>query len=157
MNFDINIDPLVWICLAVAALASLLAFWTRFIPIWYAGSAVDTTTYDSASDSDFEESSEDQGEPDYETGQEEEEAEPATVNVDSWSPAADSYPKLSVIVYAYTEFEETKKYLEMLMSQDYPNFEVILINEGSADTLGILQEQVGTQYDNLYITFIPHD
>ncbi|MDE6795480.1 MAG: glycosyltransferase [Muribaculaceae bacterium] len=176
MNFDINIDPLVWICLAVAALASLLAFWTRFIPIWYAGSAVDTTTYDSDSDSDSEEASEDQGEPEYETAQEEKEAEVATVNEDSNEsediqtiteepPAIDdksasnveSYPKLSVIVYAYTEFEETKKYLEMLMSQDYPNFEVILINEGSADTLGILQERMGNQYDNLYITFIPHD
>ncbi|MDE6336079.1 MAG: glycosyltransferase [Muribaculaceae bacterium] len=176
MNFDINIDPLVWICLAVAALASLLAFWTRFIPIWYAGSAVDTTTYDSDSDSDSEEASEDQGEPEYETAQEEKEAEAATVNEDSnesediqtiaeetptidneSAPNVESYPKLSVIVYAYTEFEETKKYLEMLMSQDYPNFEVILINEGSADTLGILQERMGNQYDNLYITFIPHD
>ncbi len=130
MYFDINIDPLVWICLAVAALASLLAFWTRFIPIWYAGSAVGTDSYDNSDEEEL-------------------------ANVESANAA--TYPKLSVIVYAYTEFEETEKYLEMLMAQDYPNFEVILINEGSADTLSILNERVGNRFDNLYITFIPHD
>ncbi len=130
MYFDINIDPLVWICLAVAALASLLAFWTRFIPIWYAGSAVGTDSYDNSDEEEL-------------------------ANVESANAA--TYPKLSVIVYAYTEFEETEKYLEMLMAQDYPNFEVILINEGSADTLSILNERVGNRFGNLYITFIPHD
>ncbi|MBD5264875.1 MAG: hypothetical protein HDS48_05035, partial [Bacteroides sp.] len=42
MDFEFNLDPMVWVGLATAALAALLAFWTRFIPIWYAGSAIDT-------------------------------------------------------------------------------------------------------------------
>lgn len=188
MNFDVNIDPLVWICLAVAALASLLAFWTRFIPIWYAGSAVDTDSYDdseenpdseedhdSKEDSTSEEENTSSEENEYAVPQEEGETEETFDNSDVSSstqvaeteteadtsdtgvPDEVTYPKLSVIVYAYTEFEETQKYLEMLMAQDYPNFEVILVNEGSPETLSILQERMGNQYDNLYITFIPHD
>lgn len=175
MNLDINIDPLVWICLAVVALAALIAFWTRFIPIWYAGSAVTPPA------SEYEEETyypEYEPEPEYATesesqsqqsveqaqseetisepGQEEQLQESEEQPAPS-TPGAVEYPKLSVIVYAFTEFEETEAYLNKLMTQNYPNFEVILINEGSAETIGILKERLGKTYDNLYITFIPHD
>ncbi len=129
MDFEFNLDPLVWIGLATAALAALLAFWTRFIPIWYAGTAVGAS-----------EASEESYEADK------------TEEVDK-----SMFPKLSVIVYAYTEIEETENYIKRVMSQDYPNFEVVLVNEGSAETLGILQERFGSEYPNLYITFIPYD
>lgn len=130
MNFDITINPIVWIGLAVTVLAALLALWTRFVPIWYAGSAVDVSSDEEPQTDDL---------PGNRYG-------PGTV-----------FPKLSVIVYSYTEFEETQNYLEMAMSQDYPDYEVILVNEGSAETTGMLTEQLGNKYDNLYITFIPHD
>lgn len=65
--------------------------------------------------------------------------------------------KLSVIVYAYTELEETENYIGRIMAQDYPDFEVIVVNEGNAETLRVLNERIGSKYENLYITFIPHD
>ncbi len=128
MNFDLYLDPLVWISIAVAALAALIAFWTRFIPIWYAGSAIDIAPLDDPED---------------------EETTPA--------PTTSPCKKLSVIVYAYTDMEETQSYIQRIMAQDYPDFEVIVVNEGSAETLGVLNERIGGTYDNLYITFIPHD
>lgn len=128
MNFDIIINPIVWIALAVTVLAALLALWARFVPVWYAGSAVDTSS------------------------------EEDTDNIpDNLYPEGTLFPKVSVIVYSYTEFEETQKYLEMVMTQDYPDFEVILVNEGSVETTGMLTEQIGDKYSNLYVTFIPHD
>ncbi len=131
---------MVWVGLATAALAALLAFWTRFIPIWYAGSAVGnddlSDDYDEAGSS---------------TDASEEPAPGPSIY------AGNRLPKLSVIVYAYTEIEETEQYIRKVMEQDYPNFEVILVNEGSAETISILKERFGTTYPNLYITFIPYD
>lgn len=69
-----------------------------------------------------------------------------------------SCPKLSVIVYSYTEYDELSEYLEMAMNQDYPDYEVIVVNEGNAETTAGLTERIGGKYgDRLYITFIPHD
>lgn len=145
MNFDINLDPLFWICLAVAALTALLAFWTRFIPIWCAGSAVDITS-DESSEA-----------PDSSDNQDQDTPEEAFMKADQ-GISGSYFPKVSIIAYSFTEFEETENYLEMVMSQDYPNFEVILVNEGSADSTGLLTERIGKKYgDRLYITFIPHD
>ncbi|MBD5264085.1 MAG: glycosyltransferase [Bacteroides sp.] len=150
MDFEFNLDPMVWVGLATAALAALLAFWTRFIPIWYAGSAIDTDipadeahTYE-----------QDNSEPSDNA----EDANSVSADLHSGaSSAPEGYPKLSVIVYAYTEIEATERYIREVMDQDYPNFEVILVNEGSAETISILKERFGEQYPNLYITFIPYD
>lgn len=140
MNLNIFLDPIVWIALAVASLAALLALWGRFIPIWAAGSAA-------GSDNETEYG------PDAES-EESEEPEPESIS----KPDENTYfPKLSVIVYSYSEFEETKEYLDMALSQDYPNYEVILVNEGNAESTGMLHERLGKEYDNLYITFVPYD
>ena len=39
-------------------------------------------------------------------------------------------PKASVIVYCFINEDSLMEYLDVLMNQDYPNYEVILINEG---------------------------
>jgi len=42
-------------------------------------------------------------------------------------------PPVSVIVYAKNESENLKRNLPSLLSQNYPDYEVIVINDGSTD------------------------
>lgn len=71
-------------------------------------------------------------------------------------PTDRTYPLLSVIVYAFTPEEELLSYLATIMSQDYPNYEVILVNEGNSESSSALAERLRAIYpDRLYVTFIP--
>lgn len=63
---------------------------------------------------------------------------------------------VSVIVCAHNEEDNLRDYLHALLAQDYPCFEVIVVNDGSEDgSLRVLNEYV-LHYPNLYITFVPH-
>ncbi|MDE5674595.1 MAG: glycosyltransferase, partial [Muribaculaceae bacterium] len=65
-------------------------------------------------------------------------------------------PKASVIVYCFSNEEALADYLEILMNQDYPDYEVILVNEGSYDVSTALAERLQEKYPcRLYVTFIP--
>jgi glycosyltransferase involved in cell wall biosynthesis len=61
----------------------------------------------------------------------------------------------SVIICARNEAINLEKFLPSVLNQDYPNFEVIVVNDGSTDgtedTLKILK----SQYDKLYVTALP--
>jgi glycosyltransferase involved in cell wall biosynthesis len=67
------------------------------------------------------------------------------------------FPPVSVIVYVKNRFYDLKNFLPALLEQDYPQFEVIIVNDGtteeSKNTLLRLQEQ----YSNLYSTYIPEE
>lgn len=68
------------------------------------------------------------------------------------------HPKVSVIVYTFTDEAEIRDYLSMAMNQDYPDYEVILVNEGGAETSADLAKRLRLLYpERLYITFIPDD
>lgn len=65
-------------------------------------------------------------------------------------------PLASVVVYCFTEEDSLIEYLEVVMNQDYPNYEVILVNEGSYDVSTSLAERLQARYPHrLYVTFIP--
>lgn len=64
-------------------------------------------------------------------------------------------PKVSVIVYAFTGEEGLAEYLEALMAQDYPDFEVILIYDAGAAATAVITDRFTPLYPSLYITFIP--
>jgi glycosyltransferase involved in cell wall biosynthesis len=50
-------------------------------------------------------------------------------------------PKVSIIISARNEEKHIKKCIESLLNQDYPNFELILVNDGSTDnTLNIVNQ-----------------
>lgn len=67
-------------------------------------------------------------------------------------------PKVSVVVYTFTEEDEILSYLEMAMRQDYPDYEIILVNEGSYETTSELSERLTALYpERLYVTFIPSE
>ncbi|MDH6305552.1 glycosyltransferase involved in cell wall biosynthesis [Parabacteroides sp. PF5-5] len=69
----------------------------------------------------------------------------------------DSYPPVSVIVYAKNESYNLQKYLPSLLVQDYPWYEVIVINDGSTDESDDVLKRLENEYKHLYHTFIPQE
>lgn len=66
------------------------------------------------------------------------------------------FPKLSVVVYNFSQEEMLLEYVATIMQQDYPNFEVILVNEGNNESTAGLSERLSALYgDKIYVTFIP--
>ena len=65
------------------------------------------------------------------------------------------YPPISVIISARNESENLQKYLPYVLEQDYPEFEVIVINDGSTDESEDVLSVFEEKYTNLYHTFTP--
>ncbi|HJV77225.1 MAG TPA: glycosyltransferase, partial [Paludibacter sp.] len=61
----------------------------------------------------------------------------------------------SVIICAKDESDNLRKFLPFVLQQDYPNFEVIVINDGSTDESGTLLNDLSVEYPNLRTTFVP--
>ena len=53
----------------------------------------------------------------------------------------ETFPKVSVIVPALNEEQYIAKCLDSLVEQDYPNFEIIAINDSSTDRTGEIMDQ----------------
>ncbi|MDR3141609.1 MAG: glycosyltransferase [Tannerellaceae bacterium] len=70
---------------------------------------------------------------------------------------AETTPPVSVIVYTRNESYNLKKYLPSLLSQDYPSYEVIVINDGSTDESDDVLKLFEHDYKHLYHTFIPQE
>lgn len=64
-------------------------------------------------------------------------------------------PKVSVIVYSQVQEEELMAYLDVLKNQDYPDFEVVVVCESTAESNEILSESCTRRFNNVYVTFIP--
>lgn len=67
-----------------------------------------------------------------------------------------SLPGVSVIVCARNEETNLQNYLHTLLNQDYPTFEVIVVDDGSEDNTHTVLEQYSQQNSKLYHTFVPH-
>ena len=61
------------------------------------------------------------------------------------------YHSVSVIVCAKNEAENLKRYLPSILKQDYPDFEVVLINDASSDNSLEIMETFAGQYSNIKI------
>lgn len=66
-------------------------------------------------------------------------------------------PGVSIIVCARNEEENLQCYLQTLLSQDYPKYEVIVVNDGSEDKTQEVLERYALVCSNLYLTFVPRD
>jgi glycosyltransferase involved in cell wall biosynthesis len=66
-------------------------------------------------------------------------------------------PPVSVIVYANNESFNLKENLPLLLNQDYPEYEVIVINDGSTDESDDVLKLFENDYPHLYHTFIPQE
>lgn len=66
-------------------------------------------------------------------------------------------PPVSVVVYTKNESYNLQKYLPSLLKQDYPQYEVIVINDGSTDESDDVLKRFENEHSNLYHTFIPQE
>lgn len=62
---------------------------------------------------------------------------------------------LSVIICARNESENLRRYLPSILEQDYPNFEVVVINDGSTDESEEVLSAFEEKYPHLYHSFTP--
>lgn len=67
------------------------------------------------------------------------------------------FPPVSIVIASKNESENLLKNLPLILEQDYPNFEVIVVNMGSTDETNDSLKQLGYKYPNLYHTFVPAD
>ena len=65
------------------------------------------------------------------------------------------YPKVSVVVYSTVNEEVLTEFLRQITSQDYPDFEVIVVCDATQETSSMLSEKFAAIFPNVYITFIP--
>src|SRR4051794_37359079 len=63
--------------------------------------------------------------------------------LDSYDKSANirNFPKVSIILPARNEEKYIAKCLDSLINQDYPNFEIIAVNDSSTDGTGAIMQQ----------------
>jgi len=64
---------------------------------------------------------------------------------------------ISVVICARNEEENLKKFLPAILTQNYPNFEVIVVNDSSQDETEYELALLSQTYKNLYYTNIPYN
>ena len=65
---------------------------------------------------------------------------------------SDKRPGMSVIITASDQEELLAKHLPLILEQDYPDFEVIVVDDNSKDDTKELLERLARQYPHLYMT-----
>jgi len=75
-----------------------------------------------------------------------------------WRRYSDSAPPIAILVPAYNEEKTIVESLSSLMAIQYPNYEVIIINDGSSDaTLEVLKDAFNlVETSRLYSPLAPH-
>src|SRR5690554_4422220 len=69
--------------------------------------------------------------------------------------AEEELPGVSVIITSKNDAEELKENLPYILEQDYPNFEVIVVNSGSTDETDMVLKAAEQKYPGLYHTYVP--
>lgn len=70
---------------------------------------------------------------------------------------SEEQPPVSVIVYAKNDADNLSRFLPDFLSQQYPDFEVIVVNDGSTDETKDVLSDFEYRYPNLYQTYIPEE
>lgn len=68
--------------------------------------------------------------------------------------APEAYPRLSVIVAARDEEEHVRGSLESLLGQDYPDLEVVFVNDRSEDRTGAIAEEIASRDPRLVVEHV---
>ena len=66
-------------------------------------------------------------------------------------------PGISIIITAKNEAENLRINLPSILNQDYPNFQVVVVNNASTDSTNDVLSSFRSNHPNLYITYIPID
>jgi glycosyltransferase involved in cell wall biosynthesis len=64
-------------------------------------------------------------------------------------------PPVSVIIYARNEAANLQAFLPSILEQDYPEYEVIVVNDDSSGNSENILKRMQAQYPHLYYTYIP--
>lgn len=67
---------------------------------------------------------------------------------------AGNLPSVSVVAFVHRDEDAVSDYLDVLLSQDYPRLEVVLVCDASAEATAMISERF-ENVENLHITFIP--
>ncbi|NVK29287.1 MAG: glycosyltransferase [Flavobacteriia bacterium] len=70
---------------------------------------------------------------------------------------ADLLPPVSVVVVGRNEAENFRKNLPAILNQDYPNFEVVAVNDQSSDDSEEVIEALQEEYPNLRLVKVPEN
>ena len=74
------------------------------------------------------------------------------------SPHPDAaLPPISVIISSKNSSEELAESLPFILEQDYPDYEVIVVNSGSTDETDMVLNAASLKYPHLYHTYVPDD
>ena len=68
----------------------------------------------------------------------------------------EEWPGVSVVLCAHNERENLSNYLRALLSQDYPEYEVIVVDDGSEDDTRAIVESYMALDERLHLTFVPY-
>jgi len=68
-----------------------------------------------------------------------------------------TYPPVSVVISARNEAENLEKFLPEILKQDYPEFQVVVVNDCSEDETSLVLARLKNQYPHLYYTHIEAD
>lgn len=72
-------------------------------------------------------------------------------------PYTTEQPPVSIVVYACNDAENLEKFLPAILSQNYPKFEVIVVNDGSTDETKDVLTRLEVNNPHLYQTYIPEE
>ncbi len=63
-------------------------------------------------------------------------------------------PSVSIVVYARNAQTTLRELIEMLEHQNYPRFEIVIVNDGSTDMTREIAETLTKEYSNVKYTFV---
>ena len=78
-------------------------------------------------------------------------------NVQPAVASSEDMPGVSVILCAHNESFNLSHYLQVLLTQDYPKYEVIVVDDGSQDNTRDIIDQYMMHSQRLHTTFVPAD
>jgi poly-beta-1,6-N-acetyl-D-glucosamine synthase len=70
-------------------------------------------------------------------------------------PELPEWPKATLIVPCHNEGDNVRDTIEYLAAQDYPDFEIIAVNDGSRDDTGKILDELTTVYPQLRVIHFP--
>lgn len=71
--------------------------------------------------------------------------------------ARTSWPAVSVVICAKNEYDNLEKNIPLIAEQDYPNYEVIIVDDCSEDNTPILIKNFRAKFSHVRSTFIKKD
>ncbi|MFQ6047771.1 MAG: glycosyltransferase [Phycisphaerae bacterium] len=76
------------------------------------------------------------------------------LTADSFPAAREAAPFISVIVAAKDEQQSIRRCVETMLAQDYPNFEMIVVNDRSTDRTGPILEELARRDQRLRVVHV---